>query len=212
MEIELLGGARTVTGSMHLVHAPKARVLLECGLFQGRRRESLERNRTLPFRARSLDAVVLSHAHIDHSGLLPMLVKNGYAGPIYATPATKDLAAAMLEDAAYIQESDARYLNRRIERRELDAEPVEPLYDQDDVARTLAQMVAVPYRTRTPIAPGVELTLHDAGHVLGSAVVALTVDDAGATRRVVLQSSSTSRRLVTTVSAACQRSTSFGPT
>lgn len=185
LDIEFLGGAKTVTGSMHMVHTPKARVLLECGLFQGRRRESYERNRTLPFRPSSVDAVVLSHAHIDHSGLLPMLIKGGYRGAIYCTPATRDLCAAMLEDAAFIQMHDARYLNRKIDQGLLDSEPIEPLYDRDDVVRTLSRIVSVPYRFRTPIADGVELTLLDAGHVLGSSVVVLDVDDEGAGRRVV---------------------------
>lgn len=185
MEIEFLGAADTVTGSMHLVHAPRARVLLECGLYQGRRRESVERNRTLPFRARDLDVCVLSHAHIDHSGLLPMLVKQGFLGPIFCTPATRDLCAAMLEDSAMIQLHDARYLNAQIERGEADAEPIEPLYDLDDVAATLARMESIPYHRRVPVAPGVEVTFLDAGHVLGSAIVILDVDVEGDTRRVV---------------------------
>lgn len=185
MEIQFLGAAQTVTGSMHLVKTPEANVLLECGLFQGRRRESRERNESLPFRARDVDVCVLSHAHIDHCGLLPMLVKTGFHGPIYCTPATRDLCAAMLEDSAMIQAHDARYLNRKIEREELDSEPIEPLYDLDDVVKTLGQMIGVPYHRRTPIAKGVELTFLDAGHVLGSAVVALDVDDVGAERRVV---------------------------
>lgn len=185
MEITFHGGAQTVTGSMHLVQAPRARVLLECGLFQGRRSESRERNSRLPFRARDVDVAVLSHAHIDHSGLLPMLVKHGFRGAIYCTPATRDLCAAMLEDAAYIQQADARYLNRKIEAGELDSPPIEPLYDVDDVVRTLERMVSVPYHHRVTIADGVELTFHDAGHVLGSAVVALDVDDEGARRRLV---------------------------
>lgn len=185
MRVEFQGGARTVTGSMHLVHAPRARILLECGLFQGRRTESRERNEQLPFRAREVDVAVLSHAHIDHSGLLPMLVKRGFEGAIYCTPATRDLCAAMLEDAAYIQQADARYLNRRIEAGELDSDPIEPLYDVDDVVRTLERMVAVPYRHRVTIAEGVDVTFYDAGHVLGSAVVALDVDEEGAARRLV---------------------------
>ncbi len=185
IEVEFLGAARTVTGSMHLVHTPRARVLLECGLFQGRRQESVEKNRTLPFRARDVDVCVLSHAHIDHSGALPVLYKSGYRGPIHATPATRDLCAAMLEDAAMIQMSDARYINDRIERGEIDALPVEPLYDLDDVVGTLSCMLPIPYHRRTTIAPGVEVTFLDAGHVLGSAIVVLDVDDEGEPRRLV---------------------------
>lgn len=185
MEIEFLGAAQTVTGSMHLVHTERANVLLECGLFQGRRKESLERNKHLPFGPKDVDVVVLSHAHIDHSGLLPMLYKVGYRGPIHCTPATRDLCAAMLEDSAMIQMHDAAYLNRRIEEEHLDAEPIEPLYDMDDVIGALGLMLPIPYHRRTTIAPGVEVTFYDAGHVLGSAVVALDVDDVGQSRRVV---------------------------
>src|SRR5215472_15964084 len=111
MEIEFIGAARTVTGSKHLVRTKHANVLFDCGLFQGKRREAIEKNKSLGVDARQLSAVVLSHAHIDHSGALPMLAKAGYDGPIYSTPATRDLCAAMLVDAAMIQESDARYIN-----------------------------------------------------------------------------------------------------
>ena len=110
-------------------------MLLDCGLFQGRRQESRRRNRELGLDPRDIDAVVLSHAHIDHSGALPMLCKQGYAGPIYATPATRDLCAVMLQDAAMIQAADARYLNRAIERGSADAEPIAPLYDERDAER-----------------------------------------------------------------------------
>ncbi|HEY8431580.1 MAG TPA: MBL fold metallo-hydrolase, partial [Sandaracinaceae bacterium] len=185
IEVEFLGAARTVTGSMHLVRTPRASVLLDCGLFQGRRQESIEKNRSLPLRARDVDVCVLSHAHIDHSGLLPVLVKNGFRGPIHSTPATRDLCAAMLEDAAMIQASDARYFNERLERGELQGAPIEPLYDVEDVARTLSSMLPIPYRRRTPIAPGVDVTFLDAGHVLGSAIVVLDIDDEGEARRLV---------------------------
>lgn len=185
MELEFWGAAQTVTGSMHIVNTPRARVLLECGLTQGRRKESYEKNKQLPFRARDIDVVVLSHAHIDHSGALPILVKNGFKGSIYVTPATRDLCLAMLEDAAMIQQHDATYIKRKIERDHVDMEPVEPLYDMDDVVHTLARMIAVPYHQRVRIAEGVHLTFHDAGHVLGSAVVALDVDDEGAEKRLI---------------------------
>src|SRR5262245_3219768 len=116
MEIEFVGAAQTVTGSMHLVRANGVTLLLDCGLYQGPRRESAERNRRLPLPVDKIDAVVLSHAHIDHSGALPMLPKLGFKGPVYATSATRDLAAVMLRDAAAIQLSDARFLNRQRER------------------------------------------------------------------------------------------------
>lgn len=185
VQLQFMGAARAVTGSRHIVRAQHATVLLDCGLFQGRRKESLQRNRELGFDPRELDAVVLSHAHIDHSGALPLLCKQGFTGPIYATPATRDLCAVMLVDAAMIQAADARYLNRAIERDHVDAEPIEPLYDKLDVERVLSQMICVPYHRKQRIARGVEVTLLDAGHVLGSAVVALDIEDEGEQRRVV---------------------------
>ena len=185
MEIEFVGAAQTVTGSMHLVRTPHATVLLDCGLFQGRRQESFARNRHLPLPVHEIDVAVLSHAHIDHSGALPLLVKQGYQGSIYATHATRDLCAAMLMDAAMIQEADARYLNKHIGRGEIDSEPVEPLFGQADALAALERFVGIPYRRTFEIAPGVRLTMFDAGHVLGSAVVALDVDEGGAGRRLV---------------------------
>jgi metallo-beta-lactamase family protein len=174
-----------VTGSRHIVHTEHATILLDCGLFQGRRSESIERNRELGFRARDIDVVVLSHAHIDHSGALPRLYRQGYRGPIYCTPATRDLCAAMLEDSAEIQSQDAAYINRKIEREGAHMERVEPLYDQADVVGTLGLMASVPYRMSQQIAPGVLLTYYDAGHVLGSAIVALDIDVVGERRRLV---------------------------
>jgi metallo-beta-lactamase family protein len=185
MEIQFIGAAQTVTGSMHLVRTKNATVLLDCGMFQGRRRESFERNRHMPIPVRELSAVVISHAHIDHSGAIPMLAKSGYTRPIYATPATRDLCAVMLRDAAAIQWSDARFLNRQNEREGRDEEHVEPLYDDDDVVEALSHFVSVPYRTSLPIAPGVELTFIDAGHVLGSAITILDVEEDGQRRRIV---------------------------
>lgn len=183
MELEFLGGAATVTGSKHLVRTSRATVLLECGLFQGHRAEANRRNRSLPVDAAALDAVVLSHAHLDHSGALPVLVRHGYRGPIYATPATRDLCAPMLDDAASIQLSDARHIDRLIARG-VDLEPVTPLYDHGDVIATLTRMIGLPYHRRQVIAPGVELTFLDAGHVLGSAIVVLDVDDGGTRVRI----------------------------
>ena len=185
MRIEFVGAAQTVTGSKHVVRTRDATVLLDCGLFQGRRRESLERNRTLGVDPQNLDAVVLSHAHIDHSGALPLLVKHGYRGPIYATPATRDLCAVMLADAAFIQDADARYINKVIERDQADMERVEPLYDSADVLGVLRQMISVPYHRRQLVAPGIYATFLDAGHVLGSAITVLDVDDEGETKHVV---------------------------
>ncbi len=185
MHIEFVGAARTVTGSMHLVRAGGATLLLDCGLYQGPRRESFERNRRLPLPVHEIDAVVLSHAHIDHSGALPMLVKLGYDGPIYATSATRDLCAVMLRDAAAIQLSDARFLNREAVREGRDEPEVQPLYDEDDVIRAVERFISIPYHRAISIAPGARLTFLDAGHVLGSAITVLDLEEAGAARRLV---------------------------
>ena len=134
---------------------------------------------------RKLSAVVLSHAHIDHSGALPILAKAGYEGPVYCTPATRDLCSAMLADAATIQQSDARFVNKLIDRGQSDMKRVEPLYGPDDVVRVLRQMIGLPYHRRLAIAPGVDLSFFDAGHVLGSAVTVLDVDEADGRRRLV---------------------------
>jgi len=184
IELEFVGAAQTVTGSMHLVRTKHATVLLECGLYQGRRQESNERNRNLPLDVAAIDTVVLSHAHIDHSGALPLLVAKGYQGDIHATPATRDLCAAMLEDAAMIQAADARHINKQIDRAGADMKRVEPLYTPADVKRTLDQMIAAPYHRIREIAPGVRLTFIDAGHVLGSAIVLLDIDDEGQQKRL----------------------------
>ncbi len=185
MHIEFLRAAQTVTGSMHRIpHGPRvgpARLRPR----PGPRRESFEKNLRLPVDPRGLDAVVLSHAHIDHSGALPSLVKAGYDGPIYATPATRDLCAVMLRDAASIQSSDARFLNRQAEHEGSGAPRVEPLYEDEDVIETMGRFFSIPYRHGTTIAPGVRLTFLDAGHVLGSAITVLDVEEGTETRRVV---------------------------
>jgi len=173
MRIFFAGAARTVTGSQHLLELDGQRLLLDCGLFQGRRRESNERNRTLPFDARGVDAMILSHAHIDHCGNIPTLVKRGYAGPVICTPATRDLCAVMLMDSARIQEADADYLNRK-HGDELE-EPIVPLYSEVDVTRALERFQSVAYHRPTEVLPGVTCTFLDAGHVLGSAIVQLDI-------------------------------------
>jgi metallo-beta-lactamase family protein len=183
MRLQFWGAARTVTGSMHLLTVNGSRILLDCGLFQGRREESFERNRKLPFDGGSIDALVLSHAHIDHSGNIPSLVKNGFKGNIYATPASRDLCSAMLRDAGHIQEYDAYYVNKKRSRQGLP--PVEPLYTVEDATASLANFVSVGYGRPLPVGPGVTLTFLDAGHILGSAVVVLDIEEEGQERRLL---------------------------
>jgi metallo-beta-lactamase family protein len=195
MQIEFVGAAQTVTGSKHLVHTPHASILLDCGLFQGRRREAMEQNKMLGFDPGKLDSVVLSHAHIDHSGALPLLMKRGFDGPIFATPATRDLCAAMLTDAAMIQKQDARFINKLIERDHMAMDPVEPLYDEKDVRRVLDHMISIPYHRRHRIADGVHLTFYDAGHVLGSAITALDVEEGKEVKRVLFTGDLGRRRM-----------------
>jgi metallo-beta-lactamase family protein len=161
-----------VSGSMHLLEAGNAKILLDCGLYQGRREEARERNSHFPFHPRQIDAVIVSHAHIDHCGNLPTLVKQGFAGPIYCTPPTRDLLKIMLSDSAKIQEEDAAHLN--IVRNY--AEPwVQPLYTQHDVERALRQVVAIAYEMETELGRGLRFRFIEAGHILGSAAIHMTV-------------------------------------
>ena len=176
MTLQFLGAAQTVTGSMHLVSVNGAQILLDCGLFQGRRAEAYERNRLFPFDASKIDAVVLSHAHIDHAGNLPNLVKSGFQGSIYATAATRDLCQIMLYDSAYLQERDLAYLRKRQKNGDL---PKEPLYTSKDVDQTIDQFVGVPYRRYFDVADGVRVKFFDAGHILGSASVLGEITEGG---------------------------------
>lgn len=185
MQLGFLGAAREVTGSMLFVETDRARVLIDCGLFQGPRAESRRRNAHLPTLACRADAALLTHAHIDHSGALPVLVRSGFAGAIHSTPATRDLAAYMLDDAARIQAADAEYLNRR-HADDPAWTPIAPLYSGDDVAAALARFVQTPYQTPVAIAPGITATFLDAGHILGSAQVVLDVDEGGRHRRLLV--------------------------
>jgi metallo-beta-lactamase family protein len=175
MEIHFLGAAQTVTGSQHLISVNGTRILLECGLFQGKRRESYERNRELPFDAASVDALVLSHAHIDHSGNIPNLVRSGFRGSIYCTFATRDLCSAMLRDSAYIHERDAEYVNKKRARK--GEPPIEPVYTQADAIASLEHFVSVGYGRPVLVAPEVQCTFLDAGHILGSAIVLLEIKE-----------------------------------
>jgi metallo-beta-lactamase family protein len=179
MQIEFAGAAREVTGSCHILRVGGKTVLLDCGMFQGRREESREKNAKLPLPVAEIDAIVLSHAHIDHSGRLPFLVREGYRGPIYCTAATRDLSAIMLADSAHIQEKDAEFLARR------NKAAVAPLYSMRDAALAVDQMVSLTYDAAFDVVPGVRCTFTDAGHILGSASVALECTEGTETRRVV---------------------------
>ncbi|MBC7254792.1 MAG: MBL fold metallo-hydrolase, partial [Chloroflexi bacterium] len=183
MEIEFLGAVRNVTGSMHLLHVNGARILLECGLFQGHRQEAFERNRHLPFDASQVDAMVLSHAHIDHSGNIPNLVQSGFRGAIFCTYATRDLCSIMLRDAAHIMEADAAYLNKK--HRKQNRPLIEPIYTVAEATASLRHFVSMDYERPMLIAPGVRLTFYDAGHILGSALCALDVEENGRAYRLL---------------------------
>ncbi|HEQ70944.1 MAG TPA: MBL fold metallo-hydrolase [Spirochaetia bacterium] len=184
MNIGFYGAAGTVTGSQHLIEANGKKILLDCGLYQGKRAESFERNHTFPFTPSQVDILVLSHAHIDHSGNIPNLVKQGFQGDIYCTYATRDLAAVMLRDSAHIQEQDITYLNKKRARQGLKA--ATPLYETKDAVKSLEYFVGIGYGRSREIAPGITLTLHDAGHILGSAHVTLDITENGAEKPVRL--------------------------
>lgn len=175
MQVTFYGAAQTVTGSKHLLEVNGQRILLDCGMFQGRRAEMYEKNQHLPFDASSIDLMILSHAHIDHSGSIPNLVKSGFRGDILATSATRDLCATMLLDSGHIQERDVEFVNKR--RKKRGEPPVEPIYTQEDATESLKYFVSMDYDRTRKIASGVSLTFYDAGHMLGSAIVALDIDD-----------------------------------
>lgn len=178
MRLHFTGAAREVTGSSHLVQVKGRTILLDCGLYQGRRHEVGEKNRRLPHAAAHIDAVVLSHAHIDHAGRLPFLVKEGFRGPIHSTVATRDLCEVMLADSAHIQEKDAHFLAKR------NKEVADPLYTLRDVSTALTQFRPHRYHERFEVVPGVTAEFVDAGHILGSASVVLEWEEDGQTRRL----------------------------
>jgi metallo-beta-lactamase family protein len=173
MRITFYGAAQEVTGSMYLIEANGRQVLLECGMFQGRRSETYERNLHFPFNPADVDALILSHAHIDHSGNIPNLVKQGFRGHIWSTAATRNLCSYMLLDSAHIQESDVEYLNKRAARE--GEPPIEPLYVTEDANAALRQFVSLNLRRTVTVAEGVDLTFYNAGHILGSAFVVLDI-------------------------------------
>ena len=182
MILQFWGAAQTVTGSMHLVEADGQRLLLDCGMAQGRREEAKKLNSEFPFNPESIDAVVLSHAHLDHSGKLPMLVKKGFSGSIFSTSATRDLCSAMLADSASLQEMDAKYVNRQNEKQGLPF--IKPLYTLHDVARTMRLFQTVEFQRPLQILPGIKMTFRNAGHILGSASVALEIAESRDKKKV----------------------------
>jgi metallo-beta-lactamase family protein len=177
LQLEFIGGARTVTGSQHLLHINGKKILLECGLFQGRRSDTYDKNKNFRFNPAEIDALILSHAHIDHSGNIPNLVSKGFNGLIYATSATVDLCQIMLRDSAHLQEKDIEWVNKKKAKK--GEEPFEPLYSLDDVEKAMQQFVGVQYNRAIDLFPGVRFTFRDAGHILGSAGVHLEIEESG---------------------------------
>jgi metallo-beta-lactamase family protein len=183
MEIEFLGATREVTGSCFLLRVADQQVLVDCGLVQGSRQHERHNSDEFSFDPEQIDAVILTHAHIDHSGRLPLLVKRGYRGPVYTHTATVDLCAIMLEDAGYLNEREAEWENRKRARKGL--ELLEPLYTRQEARASHRHFKALDFGQPQQILPGVRLTLHDAGHILGSAIVVLDLEEGGHRRKVV---------------------------
>lgn len=183
MNIIFHGAARSVTGSRHLVESAEARILLDCGMFQGRREEADRRNRDLGFDPRSVHAVLLSHAHIDHSGALPILTKHGFRGNVHMTKATADLTAVMLDDAARVQEADCAYVNKK-EGRWGEAS-LKPFYDGDDTRAVVRRFIGSEYDRAIRVAPALTASFHEAGHIFGSAAVRLKHSARGHTKTIL---------------------------
>ena len=173
MKITFYGAAQTTTGSMHLVEACGKRMLLDCGLYQGHRKEAFEKNRNMPVDPRTIDYVFLSHAHVDHSGNLPQLVRHGFRGRVFARQSTVDLVDVLLRDSCFLQKRDLEYINKK--RRAQGKNLFEPLYEESDIDALMQLMRPVHLHTPTEVCPGVSLTFHNAGHILGSAITQLDV-------------------------------------
>ena len=182
MKIKFIGADQTVTGSQHLISVNGRKILLDCGLFQGKRKEAYEINKNFPFDPSSLDVMLLSHAHLDHSGNIPHLVKSGFKGHIYSTAATLDLCQLMLRDSAFLQEKDVKFVNKK--RIHQNKNPFEPLYTIDDVEKAMQCFIGVPYDKKIEIFPSISVTFVDAGHILGSAGILLEINENGKTTRL----------------------------
>jgi metallo-beta-lactamase family protein len=183
IKVQIFGAAEEVTGSCHLVTVGNKRILLDCGLIQGRRKDEERNKDPFPFDPQSIDAVVLSHAHIDHSGRLPMLVKAGFSGPIYTHRASRDLCRIMLKDSAFLNEKDIEWENRKRLRKGL--KPVDALYTVEDARLAMSRFKGLVYQKKVRILPEVTLRLNDAGHILGASIVELWLEHAGQVRKLV---------------------------
>lgn len=183
MRLTFYGAVRTVTGSMHLLEVGGKRILLDCGMYQGKREPAFKKNRHFPFDPASIDKVVLSHAHIDHSGNLPTLVRKGFDGDIETTSATRDLCAIMLRDSGHIQESNVEYVNKKRARKGLPL--FNPLYTIEDAENTIPLFVGRNYNRWFQLTPEIAMVFHDAGHILGSAIVVMDIKENGENVRLV---------------------------
>ncbi len=186
MKITFHGAAQTVTGSKHLIEVGTTNILLDCGLFQGRSIETDELNRNFGFNPHKIDYLILSHAHVDHSGLIPRLVNKGFEGKIYCTKATYELCKIMLLDSAFIQENDVKYINKR--RKGKNLQNIEPLYTVEDAEVSLQYFEPINYKENIEIEKGINLTFEDAGHILGSAITKLRIFDEGAWKNIIYTS------------------------
>ncbi|MDA0986608.1 MAG: MBL fold metallo-hydrolase [Bacteroidetes bacterium] len=184
MEIQFIGAAQTVTGSMHKITVGSKTILLDCGLFQGKRSLSYERNKNFPFDPVKIDAVILSHAHIDHAGNLPNLVRQGFNANIFATPATVDLCEIMLKDSAHINLRDIQFVNKKLLKKHLPK--IDPLYEIEDVENTIKLFYPKNYNHEFEVVDGITAMFFDAGHILGSASVLLTIQEPGKSKKIKL--------------------------
>lgn len=183
MKLQFLGATGEVTGSCFLLTVGGQRLLVECGLVQGSSERESANGAAFPFDPLAIDAVIITHAHLDHAGRLPLLVKRGYQGPVYTHQASADLSRIMLKDAAFLNERETEWANRKL--RKAGDPPIEPLYTREDAEAVIQAFRSLDFETREEILPGVTLTLHDAGHILGSAIVELELQEKGVRRRVV---------------------------
>ncbi len=184
INIRFHGAAQTTTGSMHLIEANGKRILLDCGLYQGRRKEAFHKNRDMAVDPRTIDAVILSHAHIDHCGNLPTLARNGFRGKVYSTPATCDLCEILLQDSAYLQKRDLEYVNKK--RAQQGKTLFDALYEEQDVFQIMRQFHPEPLKRQVDMGDGISFVFHNAGHILGSALIQLDVTESGSKSRRLL--------------------------